>query len=154
MQETLLQYGIAPKTARAVAQIELRNWSSEELSTVMEKITNRGPNLRSFNVTPGLVSSIANLVIGAKREHWIKPPLELVEHSAKDSLALCVNAAGEWALLNNGYFAISHVWEEGIQSDPNNRGIPIALLQQIFQRIERIGAKWIWLDCLAIPVSS
>jgi len=155
VQETLLRYGIAPKTARAVAQVELRNWSSEELTTILDKLLNHGPDLLSFDfASRSLLSGISNLLTGRNMSSWLKPPPDLLEHSVRDNLALCVNAAGEWALLKDGYFAISHVWEEGIQADPNNRGIPLAHIQQIFQRIQRTGAKWIWLDGLAIPGSN
>jgi len=153
VQETLLQHGIAQKTAQAVASVELRNWSPEQLSTIFRKVTNHGPDRRSFEVDPpGPLSIIANLELREQEElHWLKPPPEIMKDSAQKGLALCVNAAGKWALLSDGYFAISHVWEEGIQADPNNRGMPLSHIQQIIQRIQQTGAEWIWLDGLAIP---
>jgi hypothetical protein len=155
VQETLLRYGIAPKTARAVASMELRNWPSEELSTILEKVPKRGPDIRSLDFSSSsLLSGMASLLTGTRKSPWLKPPSKLMESSAKNGSALCVNAAGEWALLEDGYFAISHVWEQGIQADLNNRGIPLTHVQQIFQKIQQIGAKWIWLDGLAIPGTS
>ena len=156
VQGTLLRYGIAPKIALNNAQTELRNFTPEELSTVFGKLQKYGTDLKSFDFTSAsLVSKLANLAVeGSTKPAWLKPPRDLIEQSAKERLALCVNSRGEWSLRQDGYFAISHVWEEGIQADPGNQGIPLAHLHQIIQRIHQVGAEWIWLDGLAIPGSS
>lgn len=158
IQEILLKYGILPKIARGRAQIELRNFTPDELLASFGKLRRYGPNLKTFdfNSTTSWVSDLANLFIKPREKAgtWLKPSLELVKASADKRLALCINAAGEWSLRENDYFALSHVWIEGIQPDPENRGIPLAHVQQILKRIEATGAKWIWLDGLAIPASS
>jgi hypothetical protein len=155
VQETLLRYGIVPNIARSVAQVGLRNFSSEELSTLFGRLQRHGPGLKTFDfASTSLISGLSNLLTRTGTSAWLKPPGELMERSAKECLALCVNAAGEWALRESDYFAISHVWEEGIQADPGNRGIPLTHVQQIIKRIHQVGAEWIWLDGLAIPGSS
>lgn len=155
IQETLLRYGIVPSAAHAVTMAELRHWPLDQLLSTLEKVSNPGPDLRSFNFgSTGIVSQLTALLGGMGKPYWMKAPLDLVERSAKDCLALCVNAAGDWSLRKDGYVAISHVWEEGIQADSQNRGIPLHHIRQILERIHETKAEWVWLDGLAIPGAS
>ena len=50
--------------------------------------------------------------------------------------------------------AISHVWEEGIQAEADNRGLSRSILDSIFVELGHVNAPWIWLDCLAIPAGN
>ena len=79
------------------------------------------------------------------------PPPALIERSAKEKLAMCVNASGEWKLCSEGFVAISHVWIEGIQADSDNRGLAKNILDSIFAVLKPLNVSWIWLDCLSIP---
>ena len=155
IQETLLRYDILPSTARAVAMAELRYWPLDQLLSMLGKVSNPGPNLRTFDFSStGLISQLTARFGGMGSPYWMKAPLDLVEHSARDCLALCVNAAGEWSLRKDGYVAISHVWVEGIQADSQNRGIPLHHIRRILERIDETKAQWVWLDGLAIPGAS
>lgn len=153
VQQTLLTYGILPEVAAYHARVVLRNFTVTELSAIFGKLRRYGVDLRSFNLpSPGLVSSIARSVLRSRENSiWLKPSIDLIRGSVNEGLALCVNSAGDFSLRKDGYYAISHVWVEGIQADPSNRGVPLALVRQIIQRIYQVGATWIWLDGLAIP---
>lgn len=157
IQELLLKYGIPPSIAKARAQVEFRNFSTDELLACFRKLHRHGPHLRTFelNSASSWAAELTSLFRRKTQEVvWLKPRFELVKESAIKKLALCINAKGEWSLRENGYFALSHVWEEGIQADPQNRGILLAHVQEIIARIQATGAEWIWLDGLAIPGSS
>ena len=140
IQELILKYGIPPKLAKARAQVEFRNFSTEELLACFSKLDRYGPDLKTFDFNSTQSSWAAEFPNLFKRKTqevvWLKPRLELVRESAIKRLALCINATGEWSLRETGYFALSHVWEEGIQADPQNRGIPLAHIQQIIARIQ------------------
>lgn len=84
-------------------------------------------------------------------QHWVKPARALVERSANEQLALCVNERGDWKLLKNDYVALSHVWDEGLYADSGNRGLPRSIIEQLFAMLQPLNAKWLWLDSLAIP---
>ncbi|GAM38990.1 hypothetical protein TCE0_034r10167 [Talaromyces pinophilus] len=158
IQELLLKHGIPPKMAKARAQVEFRNFSTEELLACFSRLHQHGPDLKTFDFNSTQSSWATEFASLFKRKTqevvWLKPRLEFIKESAIKRLALCINAKGEWSLRENGYFALSHVWDEGIQADPQNRGIPLAHVQQIIARIQATGAEWIWLDGLAIPCSS
>ena len=152
IQEILLSYKIAPAIARSVAMAEFRDWEPEQLSNSLRRLSNPAPDLHSFDFKNESMSSrMASLLIQNGKPYWAKPSLELIERSANEYLALCINAVGDWALLKEGYVAISHVWEEGIRPDVKNRGLPLPHIQQIFSRIRQTSAEWIWLDSLSIP---
>lgn len=154
-QEVALRFGVRKKTARLAAMNELYGWSADDVSSVLRKVTGMKPDLKTFEenfIDDGLSWLIASLQV--QRPYWVKAPSELIERSASEGLALCVNAQGELLLRKDGYVAISHVWEEGIQADISNRGIPYQLLQKIFSLIatvKDVNVDWIWLDCVAIP---
>lgn len=158
IQELLLEYGVPPRIAKARAQVEFRNFSTEELRACFKKLHRYGQDLKTFDFDSTQFSwttEFTNLFRRKSQEVvWLKPQLDLLKESAIKKLALCINAKGEWSLRESGYFALSHVWEEGIQADAQNRGIPLAHVQQIIARIQETGAEWIWLDGLAIPGSS
>lgn len=157
IQELLLKYGIPPIIAKARAQVEFRNFSTSELDACFSKLHRYGADLKTFDFdsTSSWAAGFTSLFRRKTQEVvWLKPRLELIREAAIKKLALCFNAKGEWSLRESAYFALSHVWEEGIQADPQNRGIPLAHVQQIIARVQATGAEWIWLDGLAIPGSS
>ncbi|OHW98172.1 putative monocarboxylate transporter [Colletotrichum incanum] len=49
------------------------------------------------------------------------------------------------------YFAVSHVWGEGIRADSKGRDLTRDHLTRIFDALAITGAEWIWLDVLAMP---
>lgn len=158
IQEILLKHGIEPRIAQSRAQVGLHNFDPDEVLAIFAKVHRYGQNLKTFDfdIVGPLRSGIFGLLgsLDFKTYTWLKPSLELIKDAARNGLALCVNESGEWSLRQNGYFALSHVWIEGIQADAHNRGMLLGNVQQIFRRIAATGAKWIWLDCLAIPGSS
>ncbi|KAF2744897.1 hypothetical protein M011DRAFT_407543, partial [Sporormia fimetaria CBS 119925] len=84
--------------------------------------------------------------------HFVKPRLEDIQHSADTLSALCVDRQGQFC--NNpqeGFAALSHVWSQGLGADDDNRGLHKSLLDQVFDKVEPLGVRWIWTDSLAIP---
>ena len=146
VQEKLLQYYVTPPVARGLAQVELRNWIPDQLDSIFRKIPGLTPNLHHFASDFGSLQETVQ-----KREAWVRPPPSLIEQAAREKLALCVNASGEWSLRTGDFVAISHVWEEGIQADDDNQGLSKTILDSIFIELRHLNASWIWLDCLAIP---
>ncbi|MCJ1386837.1 hypothetical protein MMC17_009965 [Xylographa soralifera] len=147
VQSTLLQYHVAPPIARGLAQLELRHWTPDQLESIFRKVPGLTRNLRHFASGSGLAlhESVQ------ERDAWVRPPRSLVEQAAKGKLALCVNVRGGWSLRTRDFVAISHVWEEGIQADNENRGLAKSLLDSIFVELGHVNTSWIWLDCFAIP---
>lgn len=100
IQELLLKYGIPPKLAKARAQVEFRNFGTEELLACFSKLDWYGPDLKTFDFNStqsSWAAEFANLFKRKTREVvWLKPRLELVRESAIKRLALCINAKGEW----------------------------------------------------------
>lgn len=78
---------------------ELRYWPLDQLLSTLGKVSNPGSNLRSFDFSSmGIVSQLTALLGGMWKPYWMKAPLEMVQRSAKECLALCVNAAGDWSI--------------------------------------------------------
>lgn len=123
-----------------MAQNELRGWSCDELSAILAKI----------HGLPA-ASDTVRRPYSWQAQHWVKPASALVEHAANKQLALCVNARGDWHLLEKDYVALSHVWDEGLYADPRNRGLPRSIIEQLFAMLQPLNAEWLWLDSLAVP---
>ncbi|KKY27450.1 putative ankyrin repeat protein [Phaeomoniella chlamydospora] len=162
IQTTLLSYGISGPTARTMALIDLRSWSTEELSAIFNNIRPVQSNLQSLDLDPyvpdqltflSAVKYFGGMAASGFREglSQLKAPRELLERSVNEGLALCVNRSGTFSLRKEGYFTISHVWEEGIRAKDDNSGIPTRTITKIFERIRSTKAEWIWLDALSIP---
>lgn len=143
IQELLLQYHVAPATARRLAQVELRSWTSMRLTLSLDKIHNPARKTHRFlsEVQPEPIA-------------FIQASRDLAQEAATCKLALCVNAVGKWSLRDSNYVAISHVWEEGLQADRHNRGLPQSTLKSLFGVLRDLRVEWVWLDCLAIPAGS
>ena len=150
VQEALMQHGISPTIAGAVAVREFFGWPVVEMARVLRKVRGLKKDLKSFEPSSSWQSMLGLLTL-SDDEAWITAPDNLVKAAAQQKQALCVNSRGVWAIKGSGYFAISHVWEEGIQADGNNRGLRRSLLESIFTRLNFGDSAWIWLDCLAIP---
>ena len=118
---TYLRYGIPIARGIYVAQHELRGWSIDELSAIFDKI----------HGLPA-VSDTVRRPYPWQAQHWVKPVSALIERAANEQLALCVNALGDWQLLENDYVVLSHVWDEGLYADVGNRGLPRSIIEQLF----------------------
>ncbi len=136
VQEKPLQYYVAPPVARGLAQVELRHWIPDRLDSIFHKIPGLTPNLRHFASDSGPLQETMQ-----KREAWVRPPPLLIEQAAREKLALCVNASGEWSLRIGEFVAISHVWEEGIQADDDNQGLSKSILDSIFVELGHLNAS-------------
>lgn len=152
IQEFLSHWGVAEDIAALASNNQLCYWHTSELEEVFAKLDATPAaikaGLRSFDndasSAPRPVATLPNADI-------LKPDVRLMLQSVEKRAALCVNEAGEFALRDIDYVAMSHVWIEGAGADLDNRGLPRRLIQTIFARIRPIGAEWIWLDSLAIP---
>ena len=122
-RKTFLRYGILIARGIYVAQNELWSWSSNELSAIFDKI----------HGLPA-ASDTVRRPYSWQAQQWVKPASGLVERAADEQLALCVNARGDWQLLENDYVALSHVWDEGLYADPGNRGLPRSIIEQLSSR--------------------
>ncbi len=69
----------------------------------------------------------------------------MMEQSARDESALCVNEKGEWSLRSSGYIALSHVWIEGLQRNNVHNGVEYLKNKAIFDifKAKGITAKWV-----------
>ena len=139
-EKTCLRYGLPRGRGRYVAQNELWGWSSDELSAIFGKI----------HGLPA-ASDTVRRPYSWQPQHRVKPASALVERAANKQLALCVNARGDWELLEKDYVALSHVWDEGLYADPRNRGLPRSIIEQLFVMLQPLNVKWLWLDSLAVP---
>ncbi|KAM3087015.1 hypothetical protein ACMFMG_001124 [Clarireedia jacksonii] len=153
VQEIMMRYGIAPKTATNVAMNELNGWPVEEVEEIMKKIKRPKYDycplkVESPDSDDSFLRRCGNWILP---NAWVKPPLELIRQSVREKLILCVNKSFDWKLMNGNYMAVSHVWAEGIRADSKGRGLTREHLSCIFERIAKTGAEWIWLDVLSVP---
>lgn len=128
---------------------ELCYWTEKELDDVFNDL-----NLPSNAVLNSLVSFQVqgNQSGQASTGDFVKPTLEDIEKSAESLGALCVNRIGQFCVNpKEGFAALSHVWSQGLGADDDNRGLHKSLLQQVFDKVEPLGIRWIWTDSLAIP---
>ena len=174
VRELLMRNGVDQVTAKYAAINELAGWNLEFLIDFWKQVKRPGPDfcpcrdvlhqprktrLRDWiEDLEGSKEEVGAFDFGewlntvfAENPRWIKGPRKLMELAVKEDKALCVNKSGDWSLRANGYMAISHVWAEGIQSDPEGRGFKQQQLSHIFNIIRNTGAEWIWIDVLAIP---
>lgn len=173
IQELLLRHGVDPATAKYAALNEFADYNLTWLTEFWKRIKRPrmdfcpcrdsapskglGKQSRDRN-KPANISNEWNFDferwtsrIFERSPKWIKAPRHLMEQAVKEDKALCLNAHGKWSLRSTGYMALSHVWSEGIQSDPDGHGFQQKQLARIFEVITRTGAEWIWMDVLAIP---
>jgi hypothetical protein len=84
-------------------------------------------------------------------QEYVKPDTKLVLQSVETRKALCINEAGQFALLGTDYVAMSQVWIEGVGASLDNRSLQRCLLSDIFYKIRPVIVQWIWLVSLTIP---
>jgi hypothetical protein len=143
IQEKLLQYHVAPPVARCLALQELTHWTPDQVDSILRKVDARTPDPCHFVSDSGPVRES-----GQRCDRWVRPPPSMIEQAAGEKAALCVNAGGEWSLRTSDFVAISHVWEEGIQADSENRGLLKSVLDSIFAELASSNVSWICLDWL------
>ena len=170
VQELLMRHGIDADIAKSVAMNELRQWELEDLSAIMKRVvrpTRDFCKFRSFQISefpkfeiekPSLKSMISTFKkwwpsLWTEQTRWVRAPRAMMEESARQRAALCVNAAGQWSIRSSGYVAISHVWIEGLQRDPVQGGLAHDKVVLIFETMEKAGieAEWMWTDVMVIP---
>ena len=162
VQENLLGWGVTARSARALASNQLRHWSPDELDAIFRKVKPKTTGLQSLDLDPILPNKPSTFTVAkyfvncaavgfSQGFDRLKAPPGWLERSAQEGLALCVNVDGTFSLRKEGYYAVSHVWEEGIQAADDNSGVPRRTVRKIFERTQAIEAEWIWLDGLAIP---
>ena len=95
-----LRYGLPTARGAYLARNELFGWSGDELSASLDKIQGL-PTVSDTVERPHYLQA----------QHWVKPSSALVERAANVQLALCINARGDWELLDRDYVALSHVWD-------------------------------------------
>jgi len=173
IRELLLRHGVEPATAKNAAMNEFASSNVKFLTEFWERVKRphldfcpcrdtlpkKKPRKKSQDLDK--LDKVDNdwdfdferwtSKIFEESPKWIKAPRKLMEQAVEEDKALCLNAAGQWSLRTTGYMALSHVWIEGIQSDPDGRGFQQKQLSRIFEVIKKTGAEWIWMDVLAIP---
>ncbi|KAK6218861.1 monocarboxylate transporter [Colletotrichum tabaci] len=153
IKEILMRHGMSPKTSQECALNELRGWSTSAVESVLSKIKRPCIGHCPLNYTSpdSDETSIGRRLGSWLPSAWVRPPLGLVRQAVDERKALCVNRRFQWSLCGDGYFAVSHVWGEGIRADPNGRGLARQHLTRVFDALASTGAEWIWLDVLAVP---
>ncbi|KAK1983984.1 monocarboxylate transporter [Colletotrichum cereale] len=152
-KEVLMRNGINPRTSQECALNELREWSPSTVESTFAKVR------RPCNGHCPLMETSSDPDEGFIKQRfatwlppaWARPPLEIVRQSVEENKALCVNRRFQWKLCSSDYFAVSHVWGEGIRADHKGRGITRQHLIRVFDALAITGAEWIWLDVLAVP---
>lgn len=151
----LARKGVPDPIAEILSINEFLYWEEEEVSKLFNhvdpKIGNvRIPDLKSFRVQLSPEEAAA----GVGPTDFVKPSWEQIMQSASTLGALCVNSNGEFCINPpEGYAALSHVWAEGLGSNPKNRGLHRSLIKQVFDKMEPLNIGWLWIDGLAIPGS-
>ncbi|KIN07093.1 hypothetical protein OIDMADRAFT_111697, partial [Oidiodendron maius Zn] len=160
-----MRQGVEWTQARSRAVNILRSWELDEVEAILSKIKRPSPDyclFKSAEIEPTRLPpnpEDRNALqkwwpsLWRTRERWIAPSRELIEQSAKEGLALCVDENGTWSLLSEGYVALSHVWVEGLQRDERYDGVEHTKISKVFELLHRAGlqSKWIWTDVLVIP---
>jgi hypothetical protein len=149
VKQYLLNKGVAERTAWSNSFNELCYWTEKELDEIFSDLhlPDNTPlaNLVSFQIQ----SRSGQQGITAD---FVKPDLKDIKDSAGVLGALCVDRLGRFCTNpKEGFVALSHVWSQGLGADDDNRGLHKSLLEQIFDKIEPLGLRWVWTDSLAIP---
>ncbi|KAL9134762.1 MAG: hypothetical protein Q9175_004052 [Cornicularia normoerica] len=90
---------------------------------------------------------------------FVKAPPTLIRKSVQQQAALCVNRVGKFAIKNEGYAVLSHVWAETcgwatltdwgpVEPEVRKQGIYYDHFLKFFDRCD---AEWLWVDLLAMP---
>ena len=158
--ELLTRHGVDHEVAKAAAINDLRAWELSEIAAFLQKIQRPSRNFcyfRDFHPTRSIAKSSTRKWWSAPQQDtqpkWISPPRALIDQSARDETALCINEQGQWSLRASGYVALSHVWIEGLQRDKDHNGVSSQKVDAIFTllRSRAVQAEWVWTDVLVIP---
>ncbi|KAF2626060.1 hypothetical protein BU25DRAFT_344668, partial [Macroventuria anomochaeta] len=149
VKQYLLNKGVPDPVARSNSMNELCYWSEKELDEVFSNldVPHGAPldKLISFQVRQHQGGNISTAT-------FVKPTVQDIQESVARMGALCVDRTGRFCTNpKEGFVALSHVWSQGLGADDDNRGLHRDLLQQVFDRVEPLGIKWVWTDSLAIP---
>jgi hypothetical protein len=149
VKQYLLNRGIPKRVAWSNSFNELCYWTEKELDELFYELS-------LFDCTPP--HELISFQILSRRTStfvitdFVKPSLKDIEESAGTLGALCVDRQGRFCTNpEDGFAALSHVWSQGLGADNDNRGLHRNLLEQVFEKIEPLGIRWVWTDSLAIP---
>lgn len=161
--ELLTRHGVDHEVAKAAAKNDLRAWELHEIATILKKVRRPSRDFcyfrESLTTRPKASSSTREWGSAPPQDsqtEWISPPRTMIEQSARDETALCINEQGQWSLRASGYVALSHVWIEGLQRDKDHNGVSYLKVNAIFALLQSrsVGAEWVWTDVLVIPSGS
>ena len=139
---------------------DLRQWELHEIAAILKKVQRPSRDycyFRDTSITKPKQEVKPKKWWSSIQEdvptRWISPPRAMMEQSARDKAALCINEQGQWSLRTSGYVALSHVWIEGLQRDQENDGLSSQKVDAIFALLQSraVQAEWIWTDVLVIP---
>lgn len=149
IKQYLLDKGVPEPIARSNSMNELCYWTEKELDEVFDNlVVPRGARLDQL-ISFTLRHAPNN---GAHVTDFVKPTFEEIQDSVEKMGALCVNRSGVFCTNPaGGFVALSHVWSQGLGADDDNRGLHRDLLNQVFDKVEPLGIRWVWTDSLAIP---
>ena len=158
--ELLTRHGVDHGLAKSNAKNVLRHWELDDLSAVLQKVQRPSRDYSYFrDIAAAKSGKDADAwkwwqnPAPSEPSKWVSPPRAMMQQSAQEETALCVNADGQWSLRTSGYVALSHVWIEGLQRDKVHQGLSKQKVDSIFALLHgrTIDAEWIWTDALAIP---
>lgn len=162
----VVRHGVEPQQARSTSISQLRNWEVKDVEAVFRKVKRPSPEYCLFKfdeVKRSKPPPPAEDFWHSAYKYWptlwatkpipISPPHAMIEQSARDGTALCVNVKGEWSLRSDGYCALSHVWIDGLHRDDKMGGLEMTKIVKVFEPLKRAGlsSEWIWTDVLVIP---
>lgn len=150
--ELLTRHGIDHDVANAAAKNDLRHWELHEIAAILKRVKRPCRNFCYFRDTITAThkpNSRSERWMSAPTPNlptqWISPPRAMIERSARDGTALCINEHGQWSLRTSGYVALSHVWIEGLQRDKDFNGVSNQKVKAIFAllRSRSVQAWWV-----------
>lgn len=147
VKQYLLNKGVPERIAWLTSMNEFCYWTEKELDETFDALDLPAGvplnQLISFTPQTGSQGSTAE---------FVKPTQEDIQRSVDCLGALCVDRNGSFCINpTDGFAALSHVWSQGLGADDDNRGLHKSLLDQVFDKVESLGIRWIWTDSLAIP---
>lgn len=158
--EVLTRHGVRSHVAMATAKNELRNWELQDIKAVLDRVKRPSRDYCYFR-DPSTTQCPPDASFKRRKQRgtqttssqWISPPRAIIEQSARDEAALCINQQGQWSLRTSGYVALSHVWIEGLQRDQRHNGVDSQKVDAVFALLHsrNVQADWIWTDVLVIP---
>ena len=144
--DTAAKYGLPRYVGWQLAFQLLQDWTAADVTRILDQIDGIDDGFDSLKTVHRDRS-----LINPKSWQWVKPPWDLMQQAAKEKKALCVNRKGDFVLLQHGFYAISHAGVEGLYEDPNNRGLPRSVLEEVFDLTSSLNPEWLWIDSLSIP---